>query len=332
MEPGSSNFIALTSLPNLYACWKKASSCKGSNRRVQRFAQDPLRYLLTIQQRLRAGTYEFGPYQSFTVQDKKFRHVVDAPMKDRIVHWMLYQHLLPIWQPRMIHDTFGNLPGRGTHAAIRRVAQFARSPQAAWVLQLDISKYFYSVNHSRLKARVLRYLGDQKLRELLVSLVDSYRTGDLYDGLFAADSAYRLTHDKGMPIGNLSSQLFANIYLNDFDHWAKQELRAPRYVRYVDDLVFMGSTPDELRAIRDQVVAKLEADGLLVNPRKIRLAKTGAGVPFLGYVIYPNHIAAGAYVRNRYIRRLREHEQEGFDRTESLRSYAGILSHTGSTY
>jgi RNA-directed DNA polymerase len=330
-ERGESLFQRLTSLPNLFTCWQRARQNKGASRRVQRFDQDPLRHLVAIQQRLRAGVYSFGPYKEFLVQDKKFRNVVDAPMKDRVVHWMIYRHLLPIWQPRMIHDTYGNLPGRGTHAAVQRLAQFCRAAGAGWALHMDISKYFYSVSHSLLKARALRYIGDQALRGLLVNLIDSYRTGPLYDDLFAPDSVYRRTRDKGMPIGNLSSQLFANIFLCDFDHWVKQQLRVQRYIRYVDDLVFVGQSADQLRVVRDAVMEKLGADGLVVNPRKVRLAPARAGIPFLGYVVYPNHIAAGRYVRNRYIRRLREHEQEGYDRTESLTSYAGILSHTGST-
>lgn len=328
---GESDFHRLTSLPNLFACWQRARQNKGASRRVQRFEQDPLRHLVTIQQRLRTGTYTFGPYKEFLVQDKKFRNVVDAPMKDRVVHWMIYQHLLPIWQPRMICDTYGNLPGRGTHAAIQRLAQFCRADGANWALHMDISKYFYSVSHSLLKARALRYIGDQRLREVLVNLIDSYRTGTLYDHLFAPDSAYRTNSAKGMPIGNLSSQLFANIFLCDFDHWVKQELRAGRYIRYVDDLVFVGESANQLRAVREAVIEKLGADGLSINPRKIRLAPTRAGIPFLGYVVHPNHISAGAYVRNRYIQRLREHEQYGYDRTESLQAYEGILSHTGST-
>jgi retron-type reverse transcriptase len=330
-EHGSSDFLRLTSLPNLFACWQQARRNKSARARVQRFNQDPLRYLLAIQQRLRDGTFTFGPYKEFVVREKKFRNVVDAPMKDRVVHWMLYQHLLPIWQPRMIHDTFGNLPGRGTHAAVQRLAQFARAGGEQWVLQLDISKYFYSVRHSLLKARVLRYIGDQALRTLLVSLIDSYRTGSLYNDLFTADSPYRRTRDKGMPIGNLSSQLFANIYLCDFDHWVKQDLGARRYVRYVDDLAFVSDSPDELRAIRESVITRLAGDGLTINPRKVRLAPARAGVPFLGYVVWPSHVSAGAYVRGRYLRCLREHESGGRDRAEALRAYDGLLRHTGST-
>jgi retron-type reverse transcriptase len=287
----------------LFQCWSKAKQNKSNNLRVQRFDQDPLRHLVAIQQRLRAGAYDFGPYKTFVVREKKWRDVVDAPMKDRVVHWMLYQHLLPIWQPRLIDDTYGNLPLRGTHAAVRRVAQFARGAGAQWVLQLDISKYFYSVQHDLLKVRALRYIGDQRLRELIVRLVGSFRTGAGYDHLFAEDSAYRRTAAKGMPIGALSSQLFANIYLADFDRWVKQELGVRRYVRYVDDLVVLGADPDELRDVRAHMVARLAEDGLTIRTRcawrrpppafhtwamwygqtMYRLAPTSVGATYAGY-------------------------------------------------
>lgn len=324
-------FTTLTGLTNLHSCWMKAKKNKSGSRRVQRFDQDPLRHLLTIQQRLRDRTYTFGPYKTFVVREKKHRDVVDAPMKDRVVHWMLYQYLLPIWTPRFIHDTYGNLPGRGTHAAVQRLAGFARGAGARWALQLDISKYFYSVNHALLKARALRYIGDQALRRLIVDLIDSFRTGDAYDHLFAADTLYRTTAAKGMPIGNLSSQLFANIFLCDFDHWVKQALGVTKYIRYVDDIVVLADTADELRGIKAAIVAKLGADGLIIHPRKVRLAPVAAGVPFLGYVVWPNHVSAGAYVRGRYIRRLREHETGGYDRTDTLQAYAAMFSHTGPT-
>ena len=298
---------------------------------MQRFGDDALRYLLKIQEQLRTRTYTFGPYKTFTVREKKFRHVVDAPMKDRVVHWLLYQYLLPIWQPCFIHDTYGNLPGRGTHAAVQRLAQFARRPANTWVLQVDISKYFYSVNHSLLKARALRYVGDQNIRTLLVDLIDSFRTGEQYDELFPATGMYRSTARKGMPIGNLSSQLFANIFLCEFDHWVKQTLGVRHYIRYVDDMVFLASTQQELRDISAAIVERLAGDGLTIHPKKIRLAPVSAGIPFLGYIVWPNHISVGTYSRRRYHHRLRQHETGGFDRSAALLSYKAMFSHAGPT-
>ena len=327
-----STFTRLTSLDNLWQCWRNAKKNKSANPRIQRFGDDPLRYLVMIQGRLRSHTYTFGPYKSFTVQEKKFRHVVDAPMKDRIVHWMLYSHLLPIWQPRFIHDTFGNLPGRGTLAAVNRLAQFARADGTTWALQMDISKYFYSVNHDLLKQRVLRYIGDTSLRNLITNLVDSFQTDHQFDELFAADSMYRLTAEKGMPIGNLPSQLFANVILSSFDHWIKQDLNVKHYIRYVDDIVILGRDRDELRVIEGLIITRLASEGLTIHPHKTRLAPAAAGIPFLGYVVWPNHISAGTYVRRRYHHRLRQHETGGYDRTEALQSYAAMLAHTGTTF
>lgn len=321
----------MTALASLFAHWRLAKRNKPTSLRVQRFGDDPLRYLLKIQDRLRSRSFVFGPYRTFTVCEKKFRHVVDAPMKDRIVHWMLYQYLLPIWMPRFIHDTYGNLPGRGTHAAVRRLAQFARAPRNTWALQVDISKYFYSVNHSLLKARILRYVGDQDVRTLLVDLVDSFQTDEQYDGLFHPESMYRRTRGKGMPIGNLTSQLFANIFLNDFDHWVKEVLQVRAYIRYVDDIVILGSTRAELEQISGQLVARLAAEGLTLHPKKIRLAPTAGGIPFLGYVIWPAHVSIGSYGKGRYHRALRQHAAGAFDRSESIQSYLAMLAHTGSS-
>jgi len=326
-----SDFTNLTSMPNLYGCWLKSKRGKGSSLRMQRFEADALSYLTTIQQRLRARTYNFGEYKTFTVREKKFRDVVDAPMKDRIVHWMLYQYMLPIWQPRFIHDTFGNLPGRGSNAAIDRVAQFARRKNTSWVLQLDISKYFYSVPHVQLKERALRHIGDHDVRQLLIDLIDSYRTGNNYDHLFTEDSLYRTNTNKGMPIGNLSSQLFANIYLNDFDHWVKETLRVKYYVRYVDDMVILGQSKEQLQQICQIITDRLSNEGITIHPKKIRIAPTASGIPFLGYVVWPQHVSAGAYIRRRYHRTLRQHESGIYDRSQALNSYRAALAHTGAT-
>jgi retron-type reverse transcriptase len=326
-----SAFHHLTTLENLYTCWLKARRNKGTRERIQRFAEDPLRYLSIIQERLRSRAYTFGPYRTFTVREKKWRDVVDAPMKDRIVHWMLYDYLLPLWLPRFIHDTYGNLPNRGTHAAVHRLGRFARAQDARWALQLDISKYFYAVRHDLLKERALRFIGDHDLHQIITDLVDSFSTDGRYDELFPGNSPYHATHAKGMPIGNLSSQLFANIYLNDFDHWVKETLGLKRYIRYVDDMVILGDSPDSLREVSRQIADRLATDGLVVHPKKVRLAPTATGVPFLGYVIWPTHISAGRYMRSRYLHRLRQHETGGRDRTESIESYRAMFRHTGST-
>lgn len=193
------------------------------------------------------------------------------------------------------------------------------------------NEYGYAVRHEQLKAKALRFIGDHDLRQLLTALIDSFSTGTRYDALFPSGSPYHATTAKGMPIGNLSSQIFANIYLNDFDHWVKETLRVKHYIRYVDDMVILGESPERLREIASQISDRLAADGLVIHPKKLRLAPTAAGIPFLGYVVWPNHISAGSHMRSRYLKRLRQHESGGRDRTEALQSYRAMLRFTGTT-
>lgn len=324
---GGSVFYQLTSMENLFHCWLMAKKNKKSQR-TQRFADDPLLYLDMIQKRLRNRTFQFGPYRHFKVREKKWRDVVDAPMKDRIVHWMLYEYLYELWSPRFIAHTYGNLPGRGTHAAVRQLAKFCRSPSAQWALQIDISKYFPSIPHDVLKACATRYVGDHDVRILLCNLIDSFRTDGRYDHLFPEDSAYRLNVNKGMPIGNQSSQLLANITVSDFDHWAKESLRLKRYLRYVDDVLVVTATKEDAWATYEQLKAGLERYGLMVHPKKVSVRPIREGIHYLGYVVWPTHISAGRHIRKRYHRCLRQHDH-GRDCSTSLQSYQAMLAHTG---
>lgn len=327
-DSNHSDFQRITEFDNLFQCWIKAKRNKSRRSRIQAFSEDPLRYLTIIQSRLRSRQYEFGPYRYFVVREKKHRDVVDAPMKDRIVHWMLYDYLYPIWERRFIHHTYGNLKGRGTHAAIQDLAKMCRSPSAQWVLQIDISKYFYSIPHDLLKERVTRYVGDTDIRMLLEALIDSFCTDHRYDELFSPSSIYRRTHEKGMPIGNLTSQLFANIYLSPFDHWIKEVLQIRYYMRYVDDLLILGQSKEELHQYLGLIISRLEQEGLMIHPRKIRIAPVSQGIPYLGYRIWPHHISAGRRILSRYHRELRRSEM-GQGSLDTLQAYQAMLSHTG---
>jgi RNA-directed DNA polymerase len=304
---GGSDFEKLTALSHLLWCWGKARKAKARKARVQRFDRDALRYLSMIQQRLRTGNFEFGPYRYFQVIEKKRRDVVDSPMKDRVVHWVVYDHLTTIWQKRFIHDSYGNIRGRGTHAAVRRTAEFARKPANKYVLSIDLSKFFFSVQHSHLKRAVLRHLGDQKMRDLVVRLIDSFNTDSRYDDIFPESSTYRQERPNGMgmPLGNLTSQLFCNILLNDFDHWVKEKLGVRYYIRYVDDMLFFGESKTELRALSVTLIEYLDSIGLIVNPRKMSILPISHGVPFLGYIIWANHISAGWRIRKGYAAAMR---------------------------
>lgn len=322
-------FHQLTELASLRQFWRQVRQSRSLRPRIVKFNERLMRNLAVIQGRLRAGHFEFGPYQFFKVREKKMRSITNAPLKDRVAHWLLYEHLMRHWQRRFIHDSYGNLPGRGTHAAVKRVAHWARKPSVVYALQIDISKYYPSILHAELLRVVLAREGDQHIRQMLVDLVESYRTGVEFDHLFPEDSTYRQTTEKGLPPGSLTSQILANIYFNEFDHWVKEVLRVRHYVRYVDDLIFLGSTPEELKIVKDAVLRQLMKLGLTVNPKKIAIRKIENGIPFLGYVIWKNHISAGAYVRRRFGKALRRHE--GIDMSRAFDSYRGIFKYTGAT-
>jgi retron-type reverse transcriptase len=324
-----SNFKMLTELSNLRRVWLKVRQSKSLRPRFIKFNEKLMHYLAIIQSQLRNDSFEFGPYEFFKVKEKKMRSIANAPLKDRVVHWILYERLVMQWEKRFIHDTYGNLPRKGTHAAVKRLSDWARKPSLAHALQIDIAKYFSSVNHSYLKKNILRYEGDQKIRELLINLVDSYHTGTAFDDLFNEETPYRNEINKGMPLGNLTSQIFANIYLNEFDHWIKEELKLKYYIRYVDDLVVLGTSVAELQNIKEILLKKLLTYGLTVNPKKISITKTDAGISFLGYIVWPNHISAGKYVRKRISSVLKK--SNGKDIKQTLAAYNGIFTHTGAT-
>lgn len=322
-------FPQLTELANLQYFWFKVHQSRSVKPRYIKFNEKLMEHLTIIQSRLRNDCFEFGPYQFFIIREKKMRSIANAPLKDRVVHWLIYEHLKKHWMRRFIFDTYGNLPGRGTHAAIKRLASWARKPKLAYALQIDIAKYFCSINHNYLKDTLLKYEGDQHIRQLLINIIESFQTGQEFDHLFAKESPYLKTIEKGMPLGNLTSQFFANIYLNEFDHWVKETLHIKYYIRYVDDMIFLDKTPSELKVIREKVLTKLLEFGLTVNPKKIAIRKIENGIPFLGYIIWINHISTGSYVRKRFSKTLRG--SIGKNNKTSIASYNGIFKHTGST-
>lgn len=325
----SSDFERITDLSNLWRCWLKTRKGKFGKNRVQRFDVDAMKYLVSIQQRLRDDTFRFGPYRYFEVVDKKRRDVVDSPMKDRVVHRMIYDHLAPRWNQRFIHDSYGNIKGKGTLKAVQRAAEFARKPCNRYALQLDISKFFYSVPHDVLLDAVLQHEGDQRIRDLLIRLVDSFYTDDRYDALFALDSAYRSRRDKGMPLGNLTSQLFCNILLNDFDHFAKEQMGLRWYLRYVDDILVFGGHPEMLHKIGADLTEYLCSMALQVHPRKCSVRPVANGIPYLGMIIWPNHISAGKRLRRNYHHALRL-SGYSWEKDLAVQAYRGWFSHLGA--
>jgi hypothetical protein len=238
MRTASQLFPQVTAFANLCRAFRHASQGKQDQPDVQRFAYQLEDRLWDIKQDLEAETDTWGGYRSFWIYDPKKRLIKAAPFRDRIIHHALYNVLEPLYERSYIRDSYACLRGRGTLAAVRRYHAFVRRiGGTGYVLLGDIHQYFASVNHAVLKCLLRRKLRDRKLLRLLDSLIG---TGDEGTG-------------KGMPIGNLTSQLFANIYLDPFDHFIKEELGQKFYIRYMDDFVIMGRI-SEHRAVAERAV------------------------------------------------------------------------------
>jgi hypothetical protein len=243
--------------------------------------------LWEIHDELEDGAYGWGPFHRFWVRDPKRREIRAAPFRDRVVHHALFNVLDPIFQRGFIADSYACIPGRGTHLAVERYRAFVRARLGrGYRVQGDVTRYFASVDHAVLLERLRRRVGDERLLTLLGTLVThgAERPG------------------RGMPIGSLTSQLFANVYLDALDHFVKERLRVRHYLRYMDDFLLLASDRQEARDRLDVVRAFLtERLRLELNPRRVILAPVGEPCDLLGYV---HHRDGRGRVRRRSVRRL----------------------------
>jgi RNA-directed DNA polymerase len=288
-------FDQVIAFENLLASFRAAA--KGKRDRPEaihyRHALEP--NIFRLRDRLAAGDYAFGPYRRFRLFDPKPREIVAAPFEDRIAHHALCNVLVPVFEPTFIRDTYACIEGRGTHAAVLRLQGFMRSPGATHALQCDVRKYFQSVDHRVLKGLVRRKVKDARVLDLVDRVIDS------------APTSPARGPGKGLPIGNLTSQLFANVYLDPLDHFVKEGLRVKRYVRYVDDFVALGSGREDLLRVRGEIAAFLRERLLLApHPDKCHVFPARRGITFLGYRVFANRIR----VKTATLVRMRRREHE----------------------
>ncbi len=267
-------FGQVTDFGNLLHAAKRAARGKRQRRDVYEYMAELEGNLLELQRELEDGLWAPGPYRDFTVRDPKTRLVSAAPFPDRVVHHAVCQVIEPLWERRFIDDTFACRLRKGAHRAADRYTEFCRG--AAYVLKCDISRYFEHIRHDVLLSELGHLIRDRRLLELLAQIVNSNdrRGGEA---------------GRGIPIGNLTSQFFANVYLDRFDHWVKEELRCRRYIRYVDDFVLLHDDKQQLWNWLEMIEARLGAIGLTVHPRKRTVTPVTDGCDFMGFRIWPDH-------------------------------------------
>ena len=248
------------------------------------FLADFEKDVFRLHDELWAGSYRHGGYTYFTIHEPKERIVAAAPFRDRVVHHAIVRVIEPIFEKRFIEDSFACRRGKGTHASMRRAAEFAR--RWPYALKCDVRKYFPSIDHAVLTGLLERVIADERLLGLIRAILDTHADGQRQKWPRDGDLLDVRTVKRGLPIGNLTSQFFANVYLNPLDHFVKHELRVKGYVRYMDDFLLFGDDRATLRRQGRQVCEKLAELRLEVHPDKYRLGPTVCGVDFAGFVMF----------------------------------------------
>jgi retron-type reverse transcriptase len=298
---------------------------KGKNKKidVQQFMLNFEEELVILWRDVNSGSYRHGKYEHFRVFDPKLREIDKASVRDRIVHQLVYDYLVKIFDRTFYFYSFAARKGKGTHQAIkvfRKMFLHAnrnfRNP--VFVLKCDIEKFFASIDRKILFLLIARKIKNEQYIFLIKQIVESF---------------YR-----GIPLGNLTSQIFANIYLNELDRFVKHHLKIKRYIRYMDDFVILGKDRNELLGITEKINHFLKIE-LKVNlhPRKIIIRKLVQGVDFLGYVVFPYHSILRTKTRKRLLRRIEARQKDcqlgkvSFTKfAQTINSYFGILKHCSS--
>ncbi len=273
------------SFENLHAAAVKALRGKRRKRPGGAFFAEMEDELPALREELLSGTYRHGGYSYFPIHEPKHRIVAAAPFRDRVVHHAIIRVIEPLFEPRFIEDSYACRVDKGTHTAMRRAAGFAR--RFPYALKCDIRKYFPHIDHEILLGLLGRVIGDRRLLDLLAGILASHTDGERVvlpeGGLPLFD--HRVVR-RGLPIGNLTSQFAANVYLDPLDHFVKHELRCKGYVRYMDDFLLFGDDRGQLRKWGEAVRDKVASLRLEIHPDKYRLLRSDCGVDFCGFVVF----------------------------------------------
>ena len=307
------NYDSIISLENLLEAWKEFVRGKRSRKDVQEFELHLMSNVTMLHNDLISKTYRHSPYEAFNISDPKPRNIHKARVRDRLLHHALYRTLYPFFDKVFISDSYSCRKDKGTHKAMNRFRSFAyqvsdNHTKTVWVLKCDIKKFFASIDQETLIKILEQYISDRDIILLLSQIVGSFNSGK---------------NDKGLPLGNLTSQLLVNIYMNEFDQFVKHKLKAKHYIRYADDFVVLSHNKSWLEELLSKIADFLfEQLKLNLHPDKISIRTLTSGVDFLGWVHFTDHRILRTVTKKRMFRNL-----ETNDKPEVLGSYLGLLSH-----
>ncbi len=332
-------FPHICDFENLYQSFLNARRGKRRRPNVAAFEHNLEENLINLRQQLWQETYRPGRYTHFTLYENKPRRISAAPFRDRVVHHALVRVIEPIWERRFITDSYACRVGKGTHAALDRVTQFAR--QYPYVLQCDVVQFFPSIDHAVLERLLARRIADKRTMQLCHSIIASGI--DIHKEAyqmqwFPNDNLLAASRPRGLPIGNQTSQFWANVYLHELDKFVKHQLRCPAYLRYVDDLLLFAPDKPTLHRWRGEISSFLQSLRLIIHPGKSRVYPVKTGIPFLGFIVYPTHRrlrrSSGIAFARRYRRKIDAYAVGALplDRLHcSIHGWLGHVRH-GNTY
>jgi len=269
----------LCSYSNLELAYRKARKSKTSKLYVIEFEQDLKNNLLALRTELLLHCYRPKPLQTFILRDPKTRKISKSAFRDRIIHHALCNIIEPMFEKQFIYDSYANRKTKGTLKAIQRFEDFTKivyrnHALLTFVFKADIKKYFDHVDHAILLSIIKRKIKDPKIIWLVNKILSNYSTAN----------------GKGMPLGNLTSQFFANVYLNELDQFVKNQLKAKYYLRYVDDFVIIHNSKQQLQDYQQNITLFVsEKLALTLHPDKSRIIKFHQGIEFLGVKIFRHH-------------------------------------------
>jgi RNA-directed DNA polymerase len=274
---------------NLYTAWRRARKGKRGKVPAAAFEYHLEDNLLALHEELAHKTYQPGAYNSFYIHEPKRRLISAAPFRDRVVHHALCNIIEPIFERSFIADSYANRAGKGTHRALDRCQEYSR--RFRYVLQCDVRQFFPSIDHAILRRQLARKIDDEDTMWLVDQILAGGRgvLSEQYEMVwFAGDDLLAAVRPRGLPIGNLTSQFWANCYLNGFDHFVKRDLKCKGYVRYVDDFLLFADDKQTLHEWHGAVRERLSGLRLTIHPYA-QPRPVSEGIPFLGFVVYPTH-------------------------------------------
>jgi len=298
---------------NLLEAWREFLKGKRGKRDVQEFQYNLMDNILSLHYELKNKTYSHGGYHAFNISDPKPRNIHKADVRDRLIHHALYRKLYPLFDHTFIADSYSCRKWKGTHKAMNRFHSFAykvsqNNTRTCWVLKCDIRKFFASIDQTTLMDIVTKYILDKDIIWLIEQVVSSFNSG---------------TKDKGLPLGNLTSQLLVNVYMNEFDQFIKHKTKAKYYIRYADDFVILSHDKEWLlKTLRLTARFLQQVLNLNLHPDKVFIKTLSSGVDFLGWVHFSDHKVLRIATKRRMLKNV-----AGTDNKSVIDSYLGLLKH-----